>query len=80
LTLIAKVFGNGDVTVACNESGACILYVGQKQIECIQKIRLECDIEGNIILEVSFPRQSSAAIEANKRAVAQFPWVRVIEI
>lgn len=77
-----KVFGNGDVTVALGQNGAFRLYVGQKPVECAQRVRLDASADNSRpVVEVHFPAAGGGLdveIEENARALAAYSWIRVV--
>jgi len=79
----AKVFGDGDVTIAINQvSGSAKIYIGAQQIQYISEIKLVVDFKNPTQLELRFPTSNEPnvqlAIEENIRAAKALPWVRVV--
>ena len=79
----AKVFGEGDMTIVINMiTSAARIYVGTKQIGCVQKLNLHLDVKQTTPqLELEFPRTGDTTtdlrIEEHMREVKKLPWVKV---
>jgi len=81
---VAKVYGDGDITIVVNTTTASArVFVGTQQIGYIQKLNLVMDCkEPNVQIEMNFPQSHNAdtslKIEEQVRSVKQqAPWVKI---
>lgn len=79
----ARVFGDGDVTIAVN-AGEASLWVGQRRIGMFSELSVRASVDGppGVQIEIRFQRSHDPAVdkelEENARAAAAFPWIRVV--
>jgi hypothetical protein len=77
----AKIFGDGDVTIAFNMlTGSARVYIGTQQIGLIQNLKLNINCKEQLTnFELNFPQNPNIHVEEQIRNVKQLiPWAKVI--
>lgn len=78
-----RVFGDSDLTLALSQDGQIRLYIGQRQVGLIERLKVEASADqARPVVEVTFPRALTAELDAKveeyARTLRTHPWVRVL--